>query len=260
MRVRVNDVLIRYEMQGPPGAPVVTFSHSLAAALESWDLQLPPLRDAYRVLRMDTRGHGGSSAPPGPYTMEMLSSDVIGLLDHLDIARTHFVGLSLGGMIGQVLAVGYPERLDRLVLCDTSNRMPSETAPVWEERIRTAETQGMTALARETLERWFSEAFRRDQPQATERIRNMIVRTPVAGYTGCCRAISRFDLSGELSRVKVPTLIMVGEKDEGTPVSAAETIQRQIEGSELFVIPGALHLSNIEGAAHFNRRLLSFLS
>lgn len=259
MLTQVDDTLIHYEMEGPPGAPVVTLSHSLAATLESWELQLQALRGPYRILRYDTRGHGESAAPPGPYTMEMLSADVVGLLDRLGIERTHFVGLSMGGMIGQVLALRHPHRLEKLVLCDCSSRVPPETGPVWEERIRTAQTQGMAALAQETLERWFSEEFRRNQPEMTGRIRDMIVRTPVPGYVGCCRAISDFDVSRELSKVSTSTLIMVGERDQGTPVSAAEAIRREIAGSELFVIPSALHLSNIEGADVFNRKLVSFL-
>ena len=260
MEARVNDTVINFEIEGPEGAPVVTFSHSLATTLDMWELQVLALRDSYRVLRFDTRGHGKSSITPGPYTMERLTADVVGLLDYLDIQRTHFVGLSMGGMIGQIMALLYPQRLQKLILCDTASSVPSEVAPIWIERIRTAETKGMTALAKETLERWLSEDFRRDRPEETKRVRNMIIQTPVPGYVGCSRAISEFDVSRELSKVTVPTLIMVGEKDPGTPVSAAEAIQRQIHGSELVVIPGALHLTNIEAPFIFNQSLLSFLA
>jgi len=260
MQARVNDVVIHYEIEGPGDAPLVTLSHSLAATLELWELQLPVLRGGYRILRFDTRGHGSSSAPPGPYTIEMLAADAIGLLDHLAIRRTHFIGISMGGMIGQVLACRYQDRLEKLVLCDTSCRVPPEMTPIWEERIRTAETEGMKALVEETLERWLSKEFRRDQPEITERVRKTILLTPVSGYAGCSRAISTFDVSHELSKVAAPTLIITGEKDESTPVSAAEAIQKQIEGSELAVMPGAMHLSNIEAAGLFNRKLVSFLA
>ena len=260
MQARVNDVVIHFEIEGPGDAPFVTLSHSLATALELWDLQLPVLRGEYRILRFDTRGHGSSSAPPGPYTMEMLAADVIGLLDHLAIRRTHFMGISMGAMIGQVLACRYPDRLKKLILCDTTGRVPPEMTPIWAERIRTAETEGMKALAEETLERWLSGEFRRSQPEITERIRKMVLLTPVSGYVGCALAISAFDLSHELSKVSTPTLIITGEKDETTPVGAAEAIQRRIEGSELVVISGAMHLSNIEAADFFNRRLVSFLA
>jgi 3-oxoadipate enol-lactonase len=260
MQARVNDEVIHYEMEGPGEAPFITLSHSLATTLELWDLQLPVLRDKYRILRLDTRGHGSSSAPSGPYTMEMLAADVIGLLDHLTIRRTHFVGISMGGMIGQILARRYPERVQKLVLCNTTGRVPPEMNPIWEERIRTAETEGMKALAEQTLERWLSEGFRRNHPEITERIRNMILHTPVPGFAGCCRAISLFDFSRELSKIATPTLIITGEKDEATSVSVAKAIQEQIEGSELLIMPGALHLSNIETADLFNRRLADFLA
>jgi 3-oxoadipate enol-lactonase len=260
MQARVNDVVINYKIEGPGDAPFVTLSHSLATALELWDLQLPVLRGKYRILRFDTRGHGSSSAPPGPYTMEMLAADVIGLLDRLAIGRTHFLGISMGGMIGQVLACRYQDRLKKLVLCDTTGRVPPEMTPIWEERIRTAQTEGMKALSEQTLERWLSGEFRRNQPEITERMRKMIHLTPVSGYVGCSLAISNFDVSRELSKASTPTLIITGEKDETTPVGAAEAIQRQIEGSELVVIPGAMHLSNIEAPDFFNRKLVSFLA
>lgn len=259
MEVRVGRTVIHYELEGPADAPVVALSHSLAAALELWDWQVPALRGSYRVLRFDTRGHGRSSAPRGPYTMEMLSEDVIGLLDRLRIRRTHFVGISMGGMIGQVLALNYPERLEKLVLCDTTDRVPPELAQTWKERIRVAETDGMEALAQETLERWFSGDFLRNQPETAGRIRDMILRTPVPGYIGCRRAINDFDVSRDLSRVTAPTLVVVGQRDPVTPVSAAEAIADKIGGSEMVVLPGALHLPNIEAADLFNRALLRFL-
>jgi 3-oxoadipate enol-lactonase len=260
MQARVNDAVIYFEIEGPENSPVVTFSHSLAATLDLWDFQAAALRESYRVLRFDIRGHGKSSIPPGPYSMEKLAADAAGLLDYLDIRRTHFVGISLGGMIGQVLALRFPLRVEKLVLCDTACRVPSEMLPVWRERIRMAETEGMSALAQETLERWLSEDFRRNRPGISERIKNMIVRTPVPGYVECSRCIGEFDISRELSKVTVPTLIMVGEMDLSTPVSAAEAIHEKIRNSELVVIPGALHLTNVETAAFFNDRLLDFLA
>jgi len=260
MKARIHDVEINYKIEGPGDAPFVTLSHSLAANIDLWALQLPVLRRQYRVLRLDTRGHGGSSAPSGSYTMEMLAADVIGLLDRLAVQRTHFVGISMGGMIGQVLACRHPDRLEKLVLCNTAGRVPLEMGPIWEERIRAAQTEGMHALADQTLERWLSREFRLNRSEVAARIRNMILQTPVAGYVGCCRAISMFDLLDELSNIVAPTLIMTGEKDESAPVSAAEEIQKRIAGSELAVMPGALHLSNIETADLFNSRLVDFLA
>jgi 3-oxoadipate enol-lactonase len=259
MQALVNGTVINYEIEGVPGAPVVTLSHALATNLKLWEPQMPALLRTYRVLRFDTRGHGRSYAPDGPYSMEMLAADVIGLLDSLGLERTHFLGLSMGGMIGQVLAVKYPQRLEKLVLCDTSPRVPPEMAPVWEDRIRVVEKEGMSAVVEETLGRWLSEDFRRNQPGLTGRIQDMIVQTPVPGYAGCCRAISSFDLLEELPQIKAPTLIMVGEKDPSSPVSTAEEMMQQIKRAELFVLPGALHLTNIESAEMFNRKLVDYL-
>ncbi len=260
MRARIRDVVINYEIEGPENAPMVTLGHSLAASLDLWESQVSALSGSYRVLRYDTRGHGNSSATPGAYTMEMLNEDLIGLLDYLNIHRTHFVGISMGGMIGQVFAINHPDRLAKLVLCDTTGSVPAKMGPVWDERIRVAETEGMEALADETLERWLSEEFRRKRPEVAGRIREMIIRTPVPGYVGCSRAISVFDVASGLSKISAPTLIMVGEKDLSAPVTAAETLNQHIHSSELFVIPGALHLSNVEGATLFNERLLRFLA
>lgn len=260
MQQQVNDqVTIHYELEGPAGAPLVTCSHSLAADLELWDPQLPELLDAYRVLRFDTRGHGTSSAPPGAYTMEMLTADLVGLLDRLEIEKTHFVGISMGGMIGQVFGIHHPERVQSLVLCNTTSRSAPEMGPAWEERIQTAQTHGMSALAEGTLERWLSEDFRRNCPQTTERIRNMILSTPVAGYEGCCRAISNFDVTAELNRIDTPTLIIVGEQDISTTVSHAQAIHNQVRDSELLVLPKALHLTNVETVTAFNQALRNFL-
>ncbi len=260
MLARVNDITINFEIEGPEGAPVVTFSHSLAATLAMWELQTPALINSYRILRFDTRGHGRSSLPPGPYTMEKMAADVVGLLDFLGIQKTCFVGLSMGGMIGQVLALRYPQRIEKLVLCDTASSVSPEMAPLWRERIRKAERAGMSALAQEILERWLSQDFCRDRPEIAKRIRNMIIRTPVPGYVGCCRAISKFDVSQELSKVIAPTLVMVGERDVSTPVSAAMAIHKQIRDSEMVIIRQALHLSNVEAAPFFNTRLLLFLA
>jgi 3-oxoadipate enol-lactonase len=260
MLARINNIDIHYEIEGPEDAPLVTFSHSLAANMDLWELQLPVLRNRYRILRLDTRGHGGSSAPPGPYSIEMLATDAIGLLDLLAVRRTHFVGISMGGMIAQVLARKYPERIAKLVLCDTVASVSPEMGPTWEERIQAAQTGGMEALADQTLERWLSREFRQKRPEIADRIRNMILQTSVAGYTGCCRAISTFDFFDELTGIGAPTLIITGEKDEHAPVSVAESIQERIAGSNLAVMPGALHLSNIEAADLFNSRLAEFLA
>ncbi|MEN6440807.1 MAG: 3-oxoadipate enol-lactonase [Syntrophobacter sp.] len=259
MQVRVNGRLLNCEIDGPDDAPVVTLCHSLAANLDMWDPQVAVLRNSRRVVRFDCRGHGLSEVPPGPYTIGMMTEDVAGLLDVLGIRTTTFVGLSMGGMIGQVLAVEYPRYVEKLVLCDTSCRTDPEMAPIWEERIGTVESGGMAALVEGTLERWLTEDFRREKPDMTDQVRNMILRTPVAGYCECARAIGSFDVSAELGKISAPTLIMVGEHDPATPPAMAELIREKIPGSRLLIVPGALHLINIEAADFFNRGLLGFL-
>jgi 3-oxoadipate enol-lactonase len=189
----------------------------------------------------------------------MLARDAIGLLDGLKIPRVHFVGLSLGGMIAQHLAVHFPDRLSSLTLCDTTSVMPGEAQPVWQERVALARREGMQALVEDTLERWFTPAFRDKRPAVVDLIRRIYLSTPVAGFTGCCEAIRRLDFAGRLGGVRLPTLVMVGADDAGTPVSASEAIANEIPGSRLRVIPSAAHLSNIEQAEVFNRHLRDFL-
>ncbi|MFW6082171.1 MAG: alpha/beta fold hydrolase, partial [Desulfosalsimonas sp.] len=215
--------------------------------------------EEYRILRYDLRGHGLTSAPAGDYTMEMLADDAVALMDALEIEKAHFMGISLGGMIGQTLALAHPERLLSLVLCDTACRIPADTAPLWEERIAAARKNGMEALADGTLERWLSPDFQKKNPDVTGKIRNIVTGTPVNGFTGCCRAISGFDVSGSLSRISLPSLVMVGENDPGTPVEASMEIHEKIRGSVLEILPRAFHLSNTEAAASFNAVLTDFL-
>lgn len=259
MKARLGNVEVQYDLEGREGAPVVMCSHCLAANRELWMRQLPDLAKQYRVLRYDIRGHGGSSAPDEDYTMEQLAEDAVKLLDRLEIPSVHFMGISLGGMIGQVLGAEHPHRVKSLVLCDTACRVDPELKPVWKERVETARSEGMDALVQPTLERWLSDGFRREAPGITSQIEQMIRETPVAGFAGCCEAISGFDALDRLSRIAAPTLVMVGEDDPGTPVSEAETIARNISGSELAVIPDARHLSNVEAYRAFNERLLAFL-
>ncbi|MBI1962128.1 MAG: alpha/beta fold hydrolase, partial [Candidatus Rokubacteria bacterium] len=156
MKVTANGIGVSYTLDGPAGAPVVTLSHSLAATSAMWEPQVKALTARWRVLRYDTRGHGGTDAPAGAYTLDQLAEDARQLLAALGVTTTHFVGLSMGGMIGQTLALKAPELFASLVLCDTSSREPPEARPTWEERIRTAETQGMEPMVEATIGRWFT--------------------------------------------------------------------------------------------------------
>jgi len=259
MKARTNGIQINYEIEGS-GGPWVTLSHSLACSLRMWDEQAELLRKRHRVLRFDTRGHGGSDAPSGAYTLDQLAEDLRGLLDVLGIDQTHFVGLSMGGMIGMTFALKYPGVFRTLVLCDTSSRVPPEAQPVWDGRIKTALEQGMEPLVEPTLQRWFTEPFRNLRPDMMKRVGDMISGTPVAGYVGCCHAIPKINLTDKLSAIGCPTLIIVGDQDVGTPVAMSEAIHDAIPHSELAIIRNASHLSNLEQTEDFNVALDRFLS
>ncbi len=260
MKVETNGIRINCELSGEKGAPVVLLSHSLASGMVMWDPQIQALRTGYRVLRYDMRGHGKSDAPLGAYSLELLAGDVIALMDALEIETVHFVGLSIGGMIGQCMGLHYADRLKSLVLCDTAPIFPAEARHMFEERKQTARNEGLSALVDGTLARWFTPGFLETKPPVVGQIRDQILGTPVAGFLGCSDAILDLDYLDRLSEIRVPTLIMVGADDPGTPVAASEAIHARIPGSELIVLPSAAHLSNIEQADTFNESLLAFLN
>lgn len=259
MKVKANGIEMHYTLDGPEGAPVVTLSHSLATTLAMWDPQMPALTARHRVLRYDTRGHGGTEAPAGAYSLDLLADDAVALLRALGIARTHWVGLSMGGMIGQTLALERPDLVTSLALCDTSSRVPPEARPTWADRIRTAETQGMEPLVEPTIGRWFTPGFVASRPEVVDPVRAMIRATSPRGYVGCCHAISALDLTDRLGAIAAPTLVVVGEEDLGTPVAASRAIQERIPGAELVILKSASHLSNVEQPGAFTSALTSFL-
>jgi 3-oxoadipate enol-lactonase len=260
MRIKTATLNTNYELIGPKNASVVMLSHSLGSSLHMWDPQMAVLEAKHRVLRYDTRGHGASDAPEGAYTLDQLVEDVVALLDALKIEKVNFTGLSMGGMIAQGLALNHPQRVERLVLCDTSAFMPAEAQPIVQERIDIARKEGAAALVDSTLARWFTPPYLQKKGSEVDMIRTIFLTSTVAGYIGCTEAIRRLNYINELSRIKQPTLIMVGAEDPGTPVAAAQAIHERIAGSRLVVIPSASHLSNIEQAEVFNRNLIEFLA
>jgi 3-oxoadipate enol-lactonase len=250
---------VHYELHGREGAPWLVLSHSLACSTRMWDEQIAAFQDNYRILAYDTRGHGQSDAPSGPYTIELLADDLKALLDHLRISRAHFCGLSMGGMIGQAFALRYPGVFATLVLADTACRYPADAWPAWQERIRIAEANGTQPLVEPTLGRWFTEPYRKSHPDTMRRVGALIASTPVAGYIGCCHAIPKINFAARLQEIRCPILVIVGEADPGTPVAMAREIHDNAPGSKLVVIPDAAHLSNIEQSAAFNAALDEFL-
>jgi len=250
----------RYRLEGPADAPVVTLIHSLAATLELWDAQAAALGGRYRVLRYDVRGHGGSDAPAGPWTLEQMADDLRRLLRELGIARSHLVGLSMGGCVAMTAALAFPGLVQSLVLADTTSRYAPHTRAMWAERIRAVERDGMEPVIEPTMEIWFTPEFRQREPGGVDRVRGMLRGTDPRGYAWAVGAIAEVDLTARLGEIRAPTLVLVGEHDPGTPVAMAETLGRGIPGARLTVLPGARHCSCVEAAPAFDRALLDFLA
>lgn len=256
--IDVNRTQLFYQFDGPAQGPVVMLSNSLASNLSMWERQVPDLTEAgYRVLRYDSRGHGQSGVPEGPYSMEMLTADALGLLDALGMDKVHFCGLSMGGMVGQMLGIRHADRLLSLMLCSTSSYMGSPQ--IWDERIDTVRRKGMAAVVDATIDRWFTVPGQKRLPAEVEAVRRMIVSTPVEGFCSCGRAIQAMDQRKSVSAVSTRTMVVVGEHDPGTPVSAAEFIHAQIPASKLKVFSDAAHFLNVEQAKAFNETQLDFL-
>jgi 3-oxoadipate enol-lactonase len=232
-----------HTVTGPEDAPVLVLSNSLGATLKMWDPQAQALAEHFRLVRYDTRGHGSSATPPGPYSLDDAGNDLIELLDHLDVARAHVAGLSLGGMTAMWLAINAPERVDRLVLLCTSPRMgPAQT---WADRAATVREQGTEAIVDATLERWFTEDYRAQHDVSA--IRQMLVNADDEGYANCCSIIEHMDLVPNLDGVSASTLIIAGAQDPSAPPAEhAEKLAAGIPGSRLEILDPGAHLVNVE--------------
>lgn len=255
--VEHGGVRLHYVLEGMADAPWLILSNSLGTRLDMWMPQLSGLSERFRVLRYDTRGHGESSTPAGPYTMAELGEDVIALMDALKIARAHFCGLSMGGMTGLWLGIHRPERLDRLVLSNASAR--AGTVQGWNERIGKVAAEGMESIAPAVLERWFTPAYRQRAPQDVESIRAMLLRTPVQGYIANCAAVRDMDLRDAVASVPVPTLVIGGAHDTSVPPQDSRWIAGRIPGARYLELDSA-HLSNWEQSEAFTAALTGFLS
>ena len=243
--VRANGIDIHYRTDGADGSWVV-LAHALGVDHQLWDSIAQRLASRHRVLRYDARGHGKTSAPHGAYTLFQLADDVAGLLDALSIEQAHFVGLSMGGMVGQVLGVRHPHRLLSLTLCDTVSYTPVSAHAMWDERIGQVEAHGMSGIVEATIQRWLTTPFREAHPDVVERIRSLLRATPPHGYVGTCLAIKALDTRSSLARIACPTLVITGEQDTGAPVEAAREIASHIPDARLKVISDAAHLAPIE--------------
>jgi 3-oxoadipate enol-lactonase len=257
-RARVNGIDLAYRLEGAADGPAVVLHHPLATNLSFWDEAAAALAPRYRVLRFDARGHGSSEAPGGPYTFETLAGDVTGLMDACGIAKAAFIGLSMGGMVGQYLGLQHAARFACLVLASTTSRIAPESRSLWVDRVVVARKSGMASQVEPAMARWLS-AQNRARPQLVVRCRQMIETTPIEGYAGWCGAIERLDMTDRLGGIGLPTLVIVGAEDPATPVAASQVIHERIPGSQLAVLPGVSHMLAIEDPAAFHTAVLPFL-
>ena len=259
--LNVGDLTLNYRIDGDDGAPPLLMSNSLGTDLAMWSSQLALLTAHFRVIRYDTRGHGASSVPPGPYTLEQLGGDVLALLDHLQVARTHFVGLSMGGLTGLWLAIHAPQRLDRMVLANTGAKIGAPE--MWNSRIdalRDRGDQGLPdAITDAVVERWFTPRHRALVPAGVAPIRRMLTETTGAGYAANCAAIRDADLRAQLMLIRVPTLVIAGTHDPSTPPALGREIADGIPDAQYVELDSA-HLSNLEQTGAFNAAVLRFLT
>lgn len=247
---------IHYRINGTEG-PWLTFCNSLGTDLQMWDAQIADLAQDFRILRYDRRGHGQSTAPPPPYDLADLGGDVIDLLDALKIDRTHFCGLSIGGLTGQWLGIHAGTRLDRVVLCATAPRLG--TADSWNARIDEVRAGGLHGLLAATADRWFTPGFRAARPDVVDRILHGFAATSTDGYAGCCAALAEADLLSQLDRITAPVLAISGNDDPVCPPADLEAIARAVPDGRHQVLPGR-HIVNIESAARFNMVVKDFLN
>lgn len=262
MQYRRLDHRYYFDLLGPKDAPVVCMTHAHAADSGMWADQVPALLNAgFQVLRLDMRGHGGTSAPPGDYTMEALAEDVVGALDVLGFERAHYVGLSIGGMIGQIVALRHRDRLRSLTICDTLPASPVVLRPLWRERLAKLTAAGSVApLADEFMQRWVTDTFADRRPDRFRLLHRGICETTVAGYNGCAAAIQGFDVAGEVAAITTPTLVICGSDDPSTSSAENRKLAAQIPGARFEEIGATRHLPNVERPDVFNRLLLGWLA
>lgn len=244
------------QVDGREGAPVLMFSNSLGTDLRMWDAQTAALADRFRIVRYDRRGHGKSDVPKGPYTMERLGLDVLSILNALKIDKINWCGLSMGGMVGQWLGANAPQRINKLILSNTSSWYPDKTP--WNDRIKTVREKGLASMVDGNMERWFTPGFIARAPEAIARMKEMFVATNPDGYIACCEAVRDMDFRESNPTVSVPTLVIVGAQDPATPPAAGEAIRKAIPGAQLVSLEAA-HIANIEQPQAYTDTIVKFI-
>lgn len=258
--VTSGDAEIAVRIDGAEHLPWIVLSNSLAADLTMWDDQIPFLTRSYRVLRYDTRGHGKSSAPAGPYSLDILVGDLLAVMDHFGIKRADILGLSMGGMTALGLGLGYPERVGRLICADARADAPPPFVAGWDQRIAAVEAGGMAAILPGTMERWFTAATREQRPEVVDRAARMVLSTSPVGYIGCANALKGLDYLRHLKRMKPQALYIVGAEDGAAPADAMRNMAAETPGGRFEILPATAHIANMEDVAGFNAAVADFLS
>jgi 3-oxoadipate enol-lactonase len=259
MRIDANGISFVCRLDGPEGAPWLTFSNSLNTNFSLWDGEVARLADRYRILRYNARGHDGTSSPPGPWDLEDLAGDIVALWDALGVSKSHFVGLSIGGMTGQALALGWPERIGAFVLADTRADFTGEFAAFVPKLIARVAAEGLGPLVEEMPSRWFTPEVMAARPGLVEQARRLIASNTVEGYVSCAGAMTRLNYLDRLHEIALPSLLICGAQDIGTPAAGMREMARRIPGARYVEIDPAGHLSNIENPAAFDAALEGFL-
>lgn len=254
----MSAVELFFRDSGGEAHPVV-LAHAIGCDQRMWDDLAARLAKDFRVVRFDARGHGRSPVPPRPYTLEGLAEDALALLDRLGIEKAHWVGLSMGAMIGMAFALAYPERLGRLVLANTTSSYGPEGRGMWQARAKAVSEGGLAAIEPMVMQRYFSGDFRANRPEVVAAASRRFLETPVEGYLGCCDAIAELDFTADLSRIHHRTLVIAGGADAGTPPAMSQVIADRIPGARLSVLPGAAHLSSAEKPEEFAALVEAFL-
>ena len=251
-------VSLNHRVEGE--GPWITLAHSLASDMRLLEAQAKLLAKRFRVLRLDIRGHGGSPVAAPPYSMPGLAADVQALFDKLGIQQTAWLGVSLGGMIGLTHAIAHPGVITRMVVADTTSGYPEAAHAGWRDRIAAVRERGTQAVVDGTLSRWFTPGFAQREPALLQHFAAMIAATPADGFIGCCEAILGYNIDAELSRIRVPVLVMVGDQDQATPPAMAQKLAEGIPGAQHHVIASAAHQASVEQPDAFNARLEQFLA
>ncbi len=260
MKATINGLSMNFQVSGPEAAPPVVLHHPLATNLSIWDALTAALEPHYRVVRLDARGHGHTTVPEGAYDFSTLTADTLGLMDHLGIDKARYLGLSMGGFVGQMLALENAQRFHCLSLVSTSSDMTGGRE-IWDQRISTASSAGMTQdLIAVSMSRWLAEPTRNARPELVSYLSNMVAQTPPQGFVGWCHAIRDFNVTDRLKQVRVPVQVIVGALDPATTPAMAQVIHREIAGSEYAEVPAAAHMLNVEQPDAFHALVLPFFA